>query len=353
MRELYPRYKTGELELIYKKLTEQEQTTIKEFITYCGSSAGKRKLGDIQRSIVQFRHILDKNIELITLKDLRDYLQLLNHSDRLTYTRNGLKAHIKKFLRWKFRDWPIRFDELRDIKSKKIKINEQKINDTTLLKKEQIDAILTAEESLIRKTFFLTLYESGARPGELSQIKWKNIKFEVKEGLSEIFIYAPKTEKARTVYVQQATHLLQQLRKRTPKEQTYVFSSIYKGKEKPIAKVTSGRWVQDMGKKIGLNIYPYLLRHTRATELYLLAKQNKISKDAVLAFMGHSEDMEEVYTHLSTDQVKAITKTVYQTEELAPEKKHALELELESLKAKHEHLTDTVFKLMQSIPSRA
>jgi integrase len=348
MRGLYPRYKAGELELIFDKLTEQEQTIIKEFKTYCGSSAGERKLGDIQRSLVQFRDIVQKPFNALTLKDIREFLYLLNKSDREVYTKNGIKAHIKRFLRYHFRDWSQRFDELRDFRLQKNGLNEKKINSNTILKKEQIEAILKAEDDLVRKTYFLMLYETGARPSELCLLKWKDIQFNIEGELSEIHVYATKTKKARVLYIQNATHLLKRLKERA-EGKTYVFSVIFKGKEKTIAKVTSGRWIKDMGKRIGVDIYPYLLRHTRATELYELAQLNKISNKAVMTFLGHSENMAEVYTHLSKEQVKNITKTIYKTEELTPTKKHELEIEIENLKKEGEAREKKFLEMLQAL----
>jgi uncharacterized alpha-E superfamily protein len=99
----------------------------------------------------------------------------------------------------------------------------------------------------------------------------------------------------------------------------------------PINKTTVSMWMRELGDKaLGKSIWNYLLRHSRATELYRLAKQGKISKDTAIEFMGHSEDMSNIYTHLDSKEIKEMLKNqVYKLEDLPEEKKHELEIRIE------------------------
>lgn len=330
MLKEYPKFGRNGLENFYSKLDSSEQQDINEFLAYCGISAAEKKLKDIKRNIIQFRYTLDKTFNSIELKDLRDFLYLLNKSDREAYTKNGIKAYVKKFLKWKFKDWSIKFDELKDVKLDSHPFNEEKINSKSILKKEQIEKIIKAEELIERKAFFMVLYESGCRPIELRLLKWKDISFNVDGDLTELSIYATKTRKNRIVYIQNGTFLLQKLKEKSQGNE-YVFTSP-EDKNAPITKSTSFRWVQEMGKNVGIQIFPYLLRHSRATELYEMAQQNKISMKAVQSFLGHGKDMSDIYTHLSKAQAKAITKQVYQMEDLPPERKEEMQKEIDTLK---------------------
>lgn len=347
MKIEYPTYKRGELESYYGKLSKSEKKIIEDFISYCSISAGKNKLEDIKRSIVQFRHITEKPFDKIDLETLRKYLSLLNKSNRKKYTANGIKVYLKRFLKWKFQDWPSRFEELKDIRLVKA-FNEEKINEGTLLKKEQVEKIIKKEKDLTKKTFFITLYESGLRPIELRSLKWKDINFNVDNELSEIHIYSTKTSKARTVYVKASTFYLQKLREE--KKSDYVFYS-REDLNFCISKATATLWIKSIGKKANITLFPYLLRHSRATELYL----NMPSKVAQ-KFMGHSKDMSDFYAHLSSKDVKEATlKTVYNFEELPPEKKHELEKEIEALKQKEkafEEFSKTMLKEMVELKNK-
>ena len=75
-------------------------------------------------------------------------------------------------------------------------------------------------------------------------------------------------------------------------------------------------------KALGRSVTPYVVRHSRATELYL---NPKVPDKIAQKILGHSVSMSDVYTHMSDEDVLDICcDTVYQFEEVAPEKKDAL-----------------------------
>lgn len=328
------RYGKGELELCYNSLTKKERKNIDDFIQYCEISAGQRKLKDIRRSIIQFRDIVNKPFDNMTLVDLRNYLAALSKSGRMPYTLNGIKSHIKRFLKWKFPDdWTKRFNNLQDIKLDRNAFNSEKINEHTMLTKEQIEKIISFEQSHIRKTFFMVLYESGLRPFELRKLKWNDINFFVDGDVSELNIYSTKTKKFRAVYVKESTKFLTKLQEMKKTESPFVFPSADTPNDS-ISKNTSIRWVKSMGRRVDLEIFPYLLRHTRANELYLNMPEKVAQK-----FMGHKRSMSDLYSHLSSKDVKdTLLKTVYKFEEYTPEQKNKYDKQLAELQEKIDKL---------------
>jgi integrase len=335
MRVVYPEYEKGALEKVFSRLPGKEQKIINEFISYCSIGAGERKLKDIRRSIIQIRDTLEKPLDNLTLKDIREYLALLNQSNREKWTTNGIKIYLKRFLKWKYKDWSEKFEELKDIKMQRA-FNEKKINSNTILKKEEIEKMMKAEPRLFWKTFFITLYESALRPIELRNLKWKDVNFDVEGDVSELSIYATKTKRARNVYVKEATYYLKKLKEEKGKDVELVFPSKM-DKNEPLNKGALSLWLTVLSKKVlGRGINPYLLRHTRGTELYL---NSGIPQKTAQKFMGHSKDMSDFYTHLSSKDVKdAMLKSVYNLEDLPKEKKHELEQEVETLKERMKEL---------------
>ena len=154
----YPRFERGDVAALYDALTSGERAVIEAFVKYVSiTSSNRTRLENNRRSLTHFRAIVDKDFSQIRLEDLRSYLTLLNYSHHANASRNELKATIKRFLRWKFKDWSSRFDELRDLKLITGR-NESKINASTILRKEEVERIIRTETRLRWKAFFLSFF---------------------------------------------------------------------------------------------------------------------------------------------------------------------------------------------------
>lgn len=342
----YPTFKRGEVQKVYSKLPKGEREIIDKFVKYVSiTSSSDKRLENNKRTLTQFRYILKKSFDKITLQDLRNYLALLKGSKNTNSTQNEYKASIKRFLRWKFKDWSDRFQNLADIKLH-MKMNEEKINSETLVSKEDVEKIMKAEKRTYWKTFFISLYESGLRPSELRNITWDKIKFNVDGDISELNVYATKTHKARSVYVSEATFYLQKLKEQREDINNPLVFPAQRDHSKPIRKDTACHWLGRISQEVlGRKIYPYILRHSRATELYTNAN---IPDKIVQKFLGHSKSMGEVYTHLSNKDVKeAVGKTIYKFEDLPPEKKHKLEEEIDLLKKNGQETAKNMSELIE------
>ena len=346
--KVYPTFKRFALEKKFDKFPKKEKEIINNFLKYVSiTSSSSKRIANNKRSLIHLRVVTDKPLDNITLEDLRGFLGLLNNSNLTQSSQTEMKASIKRFLRWRYKDWSERFDELRDIKLK-FGFNEKKINSSVLLKKEEIEDLIDKETRLIWKAFFLTLYESGLRPVELRTIKWDDITFDVeKKGVSSLQIYATKTSKSRTTFVQGATFYLKKLKKVRDTETPYVFPSP-KDKTKPFSKDLVSHTLTRLCKKsIGRVVIPYIFRHTRAKELYL---NPEIADSVVQKIMGHSQDMRGTYTRLDDEDVKeAMVKSVYDFEDLPPEKKIEFEERIKKLEDDRTELKNMVRKMVTDL----
>ena len=346
MLKEYPKYKKGEPERIYNSLKKDDKKCIDDFLATISASDRKKK--DMLRSIIQFRHVIEKPFNEIDKADLKKFIPLLDKSGREKYTVNGIKTHIKRFLKEVHEDWFSRFEDFKMIRCVSNARNEKRINSKFMLTKEKIEELVKNETDPRKKAFFFTLFESAVRPIELRLLKWGDVTFG--EGLTELQIFSTKTGKARVTFIQSSTPLLEELGVGNKDE--YVFQS-REGTNKPIDRVTALRWVSSMGKGVGLQIYPYLLRHSRATDLHRLVKSGKMSSTIAAQIMGHSEKTFMSYGDLDKETIKEMMRTqMYNFDEIPKEKKHELELELEKLKgqfAKFMRLHDEEKLLNQSI----
>lgn len=340
MRNEYPRFKRGEIEgVVWAKLPQKEKTMIEEYLIYrkARGVGTESKLQDIRRVIMQLRYILDKPFDDIDIKDLRRLLGIIQDSNLTNYVKNAVKTDLKNFLKYKFNDWSMRFSNLDDIKLGSNGRNEEKINAETIFKKEDIDKLIKHENSLFWKSFLLVQYEAGLRTKEVRELKWSSIKLSSDGDISEVNIFATKTQRARTIFIKEATFFLKRLleeQENLKEKGVYIFHS-KNDLNAPINKATVSMWFRRLTKKVlGREGWSYLLRHTRGTELYKLADENKIAKETAIKFMGHSKDMSYTYTHLDKKAVEEMLKNqVYKIEEIAPpEKKHELELQIEELR---------------------
>jgi len=350
MLKEYPKFKRGEIWRFYDKLSSSEKKLLEDYITYrkARGVSAERDLLDIKRYILQLRYILQKDLRKINLNEVRQITAIINTSWLKNEVKNGLKIDFKNFLKYAFPDWSIRFADLQDIKQSSKSRNEERINAQTIFTKQDIEKLMKHETKLFWKSFLITQYEAGLRTIECRTLKWDSIKFNIDGDISEIGIYATKTSRARTIFVKEATFYLQKLKEEqenTGIKSIYVFPSKSK-KNMPVDKNSVSSWFRNLTKKaLGREGWNYLLRHSRATELYRLADENKISKETAIKFMGHSSDMSKTYTHLDKQEIKNMLKNqVYKLEELPEEKKHELEKEISELKRENEKIWEALGK---------
>ncbi len=337
MLKTYPKFKRNEIGKYYKKLPTTEKTIIKDYLEYrtARGVTSERKIKDIKRVVLQVRYIIKKNYNEIDLKDLRGFLSIINQSRLTESTRNNLKIDLKNFLKFLFKDWSDKFNGLEDIKLKSNIRNEEKINSKTIFKKEDIEKLMKHENKTFWKAFLITQYEGALRTMETRFLTWDKISFNIDEEISEVNIFATKTQKARTIFIKEATFYLKKLKEEQENKgikTEFCFPSSRNIKE-PVDKGAVSIWFRRLTEKaLGRKGWNYLLRHSRATELYTLAKENKIAKDTAIAFMGHSEDMSHTYTHLNSGAVKKMLKDqVYKLEDIPEEKKQELIKRIEEL----------------------
>ena len=212
--------------------------------------------------------------------------------------------------------------------------------------KEDIEKLVRHETRMFFKAWILTQFEAGLRTGEVGLIKWDDIKFNVDEDISELSIYATKTKKARTVFVKEATFYLKKLKEgqeNTKTKGVYVFHS-KNDINKPVNSYTLSLWFRGLTQKaLGRKGWLYLLRHSKASELYGLSRENKISRDTAQSFMGHNRDMSYVYDHTNSEAIKKMLKDqIFHIEDLPPEKKDEYEKKIAALTGRMEKMEHTI-----------
>jgi len=329
MRKEYPRYEHGALDIAESKLCKEDREVLNNFLKKSSITAGQKKVLHIKKLLIQLWDVTQVPLTKQTKDTIDTYLSLLSNSDKSYWTKDELRVYIKQFLLWHYKD----FAMVENIRSESKKgINTQKVNENNLLTEKDVEKMLRVAESYKDSCYLLLAFETGARPQELLNLRWRDVKFE--DNYADITLYSGKTEETRTFPVVNKTMKAlwdwkQHYSYTDVSPRDFVFVSRWRDK----AMTTAGlnQMLRKMAKKsgIGKDVWSYLLRHTRATRLYEELPQQIVEK-----LMGH-KNMAGVYAHISSKKAReALLNKIHNVKELSPEQKN----ELEALKIKHDLL---------------
>ncbi|MFA5992087.1 MAG: tyrosine-type recombinase/integrase [Candidatus Pacearchaeota archaeon] len=341
--------------------------TLKEYIDYKRITVkSEKKIEDIRRIVGELLLVVGKDKETFQEKDL------INHFNSYkTYKKKGetipygpgytnyIKDLVKEFLKWYYPDWSLRFRNLNRIcKHQPV---PRKYDPDDILTKDDVQKLVQAEHSLFWKVWFLVYFYGGFRPVEVCKLLWSQVTFE-SEG-AFIKVYSKKNNKSFLKFIpEDVVYYLKQLQ---GNESKWVFPSpIEKRRNKPISEDTPYYRLTKLSEKVlGKKINPYLLRHSIATILY---NEDSLKDDDAANQMGHSISMKKVYNDLSESKIKDRARKIYiKTEDLPPEKKRELELQMQQqiketellkqqmkdMQEENGHLTKALWQFTEKIPA--
>lgn len=321
-------------EKLLEKATKEEKKQLLEFKEY-----NKEAIAEILR----FREVTGVNLLRTELKDEQYFMNELKTTTLFgETTKNKIRGVIRKWLRFIFSDWRIRFNGFEDIKFNSEAKREKEIDESLLFSKEEIELLMKAEETIFYKTFLIVQYEGGLRTGEARALEWNNVVFD--DDFCYIKVSSKKnrhsTPKFREIPLKEATYFLRELKKdqeRTGINSKWVFPSSQDISEHISKQVN--KWFKRLVKRVlNKDRYNYLLRHSRGTELQRLIKNNQTNISNATEFLGHSEKMfNKVYSHMDNkEKIELMKKQFYNFKYLPPEKKHELELKIDDLLKRQE-----------------
>jgi integrase len=319
VKELEPGFKT------------KDKKIIKDFLIFCGGTAGKSTLSKYHRFMVKICDTLEGDLDKIDLQRMRAFLKIVNESDMLPATKNDVRKIFKRFLKEHYDDWSLRFKNLEDPSLKCIKeINQDKINANTILSSGERKRLFDGITNLKYRAATILLYECGGRPEEVLKLKFKDI--DLIGG--DVKLKSSKTGNLRINPIRDSIVHMKRWKQEYPfpnvMADDYVFPS-QKGRNNHQSVSAYGMFLKKVGRKIlGRDIFPYLLRHTRATELQKVLPAKIYEK-----FMDHSIETATRYSHLDKDDVrKVMFNNVYKIDEIEENNKSKLEGEVKFLKNK-------------------
>ncbi len=349
-----PIFKRGQFAKVYEKLSKKNKSILDDYKKECLEGCSQDKALDMQRNILKLHLTLQKDFIDINLEQAKIFMQILKDSKLSDSAKNDINAHVLRLLRMIHKDWSERFDNFKSPLFKQIRNpqNKRKIDEDTVLTKDEIKKLLTTENKTFWKAFLMTQYEGALRTKEVRELTWEAIGKEDGDYYS-FNLFATKTQKDKPIVLSEAKKWIDKLRQEqinTNQKGKYIFHSM-KDINKPIPKFNVSIWMRQLSKKaLGREIWCYVLRHTRGTEYKKLIKEKKLSKDNALETMGHSEKMfDKIYSHVDKEAIREMIKEqVYNFEDLPEEKKHELKKEIDELKIQLKSQEEDLEKHMKS-----
>lgn len=186
-----------------------------------------------------------------------------------------------------------------------------KVKASDLLTREELEGMMQACPTVRGKAFLMMLYESGARIGELLNLRVSDVLFDPNGALVEI---NGKTGRRRIRLVESAQLLSEWFKelKATRPKAAYVWAGL--SDDMPSRYPATAKFIKETAKLAGLRkrIYPHIFRHSRASEL-----AQKLREPQLRAFMGWAgaSDMPRIYIHLSAHDMDRAILELYQKAE--------------------------------------
>lgn len=216
-------------------------------------------------------------------------------------TLKNVAAHVKAISRWLNQgETPRALRRLR-IGRKRPRIRAK----DDLLTDGELDLLLKAM-SPDKRAAFLLLRWSGARPGEILSLRGRDVRLHRENGreYAELAFRETKTDEPRTVPVVEPVALRElkdYLDVARPGPEDYLFPSPQARREgEPLTYEALWRYLRRKAEAVGIRkaVFPYMMRHKRATELY---KAPPGVRDKLMGWK--SGLMWRNYEHLDTEPV--------------------------------------------------
>ncbi|QEM10363.1 site-specific tyrosine recombinase XerD [Mucilaginibacter rubeus] len=242
--------------------------------------------------------------ELITLTNLRGFINWINELGMIPSSQARILSGIKAFYKYLLMEDVIKADPSELLESPKIR---RKLPDT--LSYEEINKIIAAldlskPEGMRNKAILETLYGSGLRVSELTELKLSNLYLDI-----EFIKVTGKGNKERLVPI--GSEAIKALKLWI--ENVRVHNPIKKGEEDYVFLNRRGTrlsrqiiflTIKDLAEIVGLKkkISPHTFRHSFATHLV----EGGADLRAVQEMLGHeSITTTEIYTHLDREYLKS------------------------------------------------
>lgn len=224
------------------------------------------------------------SVQRVTSREITALLARIERSDWMPWTKHDYKLALRKYLVFADRQELASLIRLPKVTSGKLP--------EELITPEHIEELLQSARTTQDRVFIFSLWESGARIGELLSLRRKHVQF---DHLGAVCIMDGKTGMRRVRLLESAPLLDEWISDRSFRPEDAIFPKTYRAYVKSL---------KTLSRRAGISkrIYPHLFRHSRATFLagYLTEAQ-------LCCYMGWtiSSCMPRIYVHLNGHDLDA------------------------------------------------
>ena len=237
-----------------------------------------------------FREV-NKPLEAITTNDVRVYLYGLSQKGNTNRTIDGKRVVFHTFFDWCRQEGYIPTNPCDRIKPIKYEVKaRQPLTDL------ELELVRDACKDYRERALIEVLYSTGCRVSELARLKKSDIDFQTKE----VHLFG-KGSKHRTSYINARAEIALKkywlTRKDTDDSVICTIRRPYKG----IDKVQIEQIVRQIGERIGMHLYPHLIRHTTAT----MSLERGMDVTELQKMLGHEKlDTTMIYAKVSQESLR-------------------------------------------------
>ena len=253
----------------------------------------------VEKYIEKLRKIseaLGKDFDKVTKRDIEEFIYRVERSDYSPWTKHDYKVVLKRFYKWlkgNDEEYP---EEVKWIKTT-LKAKDELLPED-LLTEDEVMKLVEACSNPRDKVFIITLYESGARIGEIGSMRIRDVSFE--ESYARLMLKG-KTGSRRVIVVAAAPYLQAWIQnhplKNDPDAPLWVNMGTV-NRFKAMSYPALAKVLKVAAERAGLSekVHPHKLRHSRAT--FLASKLTEAQMNQVFGWKQGS-DMPSIYVHLS------------------------------------------------------
>ena len=280
------------------------------------TGSGKYRIGKLttQLRIMLSWKILNCNLDNVSVQDIMNLIAHINKSGKYTpATKSDYRRCIKQFYRWFKRDDELLYSSEGRKRQKfydfieeiSISYKKKQIDPTSIITEKDCQLLIDKGSNRLKdKALICFLHESGARAGELLNMRIKDIEIRKNIGVA----YLDGKTGRRTIQFVKSIGLLNNWINNHPfKDKSNAWLWIKERSNSPTNEPLAHRGLYDLVRRsferAGLEkkSNPHWMRHSRAT---LLA--GNLTQPLLCKYMGWSlrTRMVETYLHLCSDQLE-------------------------------------------------